>query len=95
MALTLDEVEHIAALARLNLSDEEKERFREQLSAILDHFAKLQTLDTADIPPTFSVLPSRNVLRPDRVHPCLTPEELLRNAPQAEGNQFRVPPVLE
>ncbi len=95
MALTLEEVEHIADLARLSLTDEEKERFREQLSAILDHFSKLQTLDTADIPPTFSVLSPHNVLRPDRVHPCLTPEELLRNAPQSENNQFRVPPVLE
>lgn len=95
MTLTLAEVEHIAELARLDLTDEEKERFREQLSAILEYAGKLQSVDTGAIPPTFSVLPDRSVLRPDRSHPGLSPEDLLRNAPQAEGGQFRVPPVLE
>jgi aspartyl-tRNA(Asn)/glutamyl-tRNA(Gln) amidotransferase subunit C len=95
MTLTLAEVEHIAELARLTLTDEEKERFREQLSDILDYAGKLQSVETGDIPPTFSVLPVRSVLRPDRVHPGLSHAELLRNAPQAEQNQFRVPPVLE
>ncbi len=95
MTLTLAEVEHIAELARLNLTDEEKERFREQLSEILDHVGKLQSLNTTDIPPTFSVLPVRSVLRPDRPHPGLELDEILRNAPQAEAGQFRVPPVLE
>jgi len=95
MTLTLAEVEHIAELARLNLTDEEKERFREQLSDILDYADKLQAVDTGEIPPTFSVLPTRSVLRPDRPHPGLTLEELLRNAPQSEQDQFRVPPVIE
>jgi aspartyl-tRNA(Asn)/glutamyl-tRNA(Gln) amidotransferase subunit C len=95
MPLTLEQVEHIANLARLELSDEEKERYRQQLSAILDYFAQLSELDTAEIAPTSSVLPARSALRPDEPRPGLSLEELLRNAPQTEGGQFRVPPVLE
>ncbi len=101
MTLTLAEVEHIADLGRLNLTEEEKARFREQLSAILDYAARLQDLDTGDIPPTASVLPpgsgSRllSVLRPDEPRPGLALDDLLRNAPQAEADQFRVPPVLD
>jgi len=95
MTLTLAEVEHIAELARLNLTEAEKARFREQLSAILDYAARLQELDTGDIPPTASVLPPRSVLRPDEPRPGLTLDELLRNASQTEADQFRVPPVLE
>ncbi len=95
MTLTLQEVEHIALLARLELSDEEKARYREQLSAILDYAARLQSLDTTGIPPTSSVLPARSVLREDQPRPGLTTEELLANAPQAKDKQFRVPPVLE
>ena len=95
MSLTLAEVEHIAELARLKLTDEEKSRYREQLSAILDYAARLQSVDTAEIPPTSSVLPARSVLRADQSRPGLAPEVLLSNAPQIEENQFRVPPVLE
>ena len=95
MTLTIDEVKHIAELARLRLTDEELEHYREQLSSILDHVARLQTLDTTGIPPTASVLPSRSVLRLDQVLPGLTTEELLRNAPKTEADQFQVPPVLE
>src|SRR5512143_2789401 len=95
MTLTLEEVEHIAGLARLKLTDEEKARYREQLSAILDYAARLQSLDTSGIPPTSSVLPARTVLRADEPLPCLSREELLSNAPETTENQFRVPPVLE
>jgi aspartyl-tRNA(Asn)/glutamyl-tRNA(Gln) amidotransferase subunit C len=95
MNLTLEEVEHIAELARLELTPEEKTRYRQQLSAILDYAARLQALDTADIPPTASVLPSRSVLRPDIAKPSLDQDELLRNAPESEAKQFRVPPVLD
>ena len=95
MSLTKQEVEHIAALARLELTEEEVERYRQQLSAILDYAARLQALDTSHIPPTSSVLPARSVLRPDEVRPSLALDELLRNAPQSENDQFRVPPVLE
>ena len=95
MTLSIEEVEHIANLARLQLTPEEIERFRGQLSAILDYAARLQTLDTSGIPPTSSVLPPRSVLRRDAARPGLPLEELLRNAPEAEASQFRVPPVFE
>lgn len=95
MILTLEEVEHIAGLARLALTSEEKARYREQLSAILEYAARLQSLDTTDIPPTSSVLPARSVLRADLPRPGLSPETLLKNAPQAEEDQFRVPPILD
>lgn len=95
MTFTLPEVEHIAELARLRLTEEEKALYREQLSAILDYFAQLQELDTSDIPPTSSVLSPRSVLRPDEPKPGLSLEELLSNAPDREENQFRIPPVLE
>lgn len=95
MSLTLAEVEHIAQLARLELTAAEKELYRQQLSDILEYARRLQALDTAGIPPTASVLPPRSVLRPDETAPGLSQEDLLRNAPQAENGQFRVPPVLE
>ena len=95
MSLTRLEVDHIADLARLELSEAEKEQYRQQLSAVLDYIARLQELDTADIPPTSSVLPERTALRPDAARPGLSLEQLLRNAPDTEAEQFRVPPVLE
>lgn len=95
MELTLAEVEHIAALARLDLTQDEKERYCVQLSAILEYAARLQALDTSGIPPTSSVLPPRSVLRPDEPRPGLTLEQIFSNASQKEGRHFRVPPVLE
>ncbi len=95
MKLSLDEVEHIAELARLRLSEDEKARYREQLSEILDYAARLQAVDTSGISPTSSVLPARSVLRKDEPRPGLSLEEVLRNAPETEKGQFRVPPVLE
>lgn len=95
MALTIEEVDHIASLARLQLTDEEKSRFREQLSAILDYMARLRQLDTSTIEPTATVLPLRSVLRPDVVTPSLPAGELLALAPEAEAQMFRVPPILE
>ncbi|MDT8898292.1 Asp-tRNA(Asn)/Glu-tRNA(Gln) amidotransferase subunit GatC [Thermanaerothrix sp. 4228-RoL] len=95
MSLSREQVEHIAHLARLELTEDELERYRQQLSAILDYAARLQTLDTSGIPPTASVLPPRSVLRPDEPRAGLSREALLRNAPQVENGQFRVPPVLE
>lgn len=93
MALTLEEVEHIASLARLSLTEAETARYCEQLSAILDYMAKLRQLDTSQIEPTATVVPLRTVVRPDVVRPSLTPEELFGNAPEAEAQMFRVPPV--
>jgi len=95
MKLTLEEVEHIAELARLRLSDDEKARYGEQLSDILEYAARLQAVDTSGISPTSSVLPARSVLRSDEPRPGLSLQEALRNAPDTEKDQFRVPPVLE
>ena len=95
MTLTLKEVDHIALLARLELTQEEKERYQQQLSAILDHVAQLQKLDTSEIKVTSSVLPPRSRLREDEPKKGLTTSEALKNAPSAENDQFRVPPVLD
>ena len=95
MALTPEQVEHVAALARLGISEAERLRFAEQLSGILDHFQALQALDTEDIPPTAQVLDLRNVMRPDEVRPSLPQSEALRNAPRAQDGFFRVQAVLE
>jgi aspartyl-tRNA(Asn)/glutamyl-tRNA(Gln) amidotransferase subunit C len=95
MTLTLEQVEHIANLARLELSPVEKVRFSRQLSDILDYVARLQELNTTHIPPTSSVVPAVTVLRPDQSRPGLNLETLLRNAPDTDSGQFRVPPVLE
>ena len=95
MSLTLTEVEHIANLARLHLSPEELARYREQLSAILEYAAILQQIDTSQIPPAPSSLGSGLPLRIDEIAAGLRLEDVLRNAPQIENNQFRVPPILE
>ena len=95
MPLTLEEVEHIAQLARLKLSAEDYQKFREQLSEILDYAARLQGVDTEGIPPTASVLPPRSVLRRDKPRQGLSKDELFENAPQVKDDQFRVPPILE
>jgi len=89
------EVEHIAELAKLSLTDEEKEKFREQLSAILDYAEILQRLDTAAIPPTATVLPLRNVMAADEVRPSFPRKDILVNAPQAEDGCFKVRAILE
>lgn len=95
MKLTPEEVEHIAELARLRLSEDEKIRYGEQLSDILEYAARLQAVDTSGISPTSSVLPARSELRADKPRPGLSLHDALRNAPDTENNQFRVPPVLE
>ena len=95
MPLSLEEVEHIATLARLELSAEEKTRYRQQLSAILDYIRKLQELNTTDIPPTSSVLSEASPLRADESRPGLGREALLRNAPEVERGQFKIPPVFD
>lgn len=94
MPLSRQEVEHIADLARLALSEDEIERFREQLSAILEHAAALQRLDTGAVPPTAHVLGVTNVMRPDGVAPSLPAEDVLANAPSRRDDYFCVPPVI-
>jgi aspartyl-tRNA(Asn)/glutamyl-tRNA(Gln) amidotransferase subunit C len=93
--LSLEEVEHIAELARLGLSDAEKETFRDQLSDILDYADILNRLDTRGVPPTASALPVSTVMRRDELRPSLPTEEAMANAPDAEYDQFRVRAVLE
>jgi aspartyl-tRNA(Asn)/glutamyl-tRNA(Gln) amidotransferase subunit C len=90
-----DMVEHIANLAKLQLTDDEIELYAEQLSAILEYAERLQALDTGAIPPTASVLPLRNVLRSDAVRPSLARDEVLANAADSADGQFRVEAVLE
>ena len=95
MSLTPQEVEHIAMLARLELTEQEKEQYRLQLSSILDHFAVLQKLDASHIPPTSSILPPQTRLRKDVITPGLNQKEVLRNASDSTRGQFRVPPVFD
>ena len=95
MKLTLEQVDHIAQLARLTLSTEEKGLYREQLSAILDYVQKLEELDTEAISPTATVLPLRSVMREDESAPSLDRKDILANAPEAADGCFEVPAVLE
>lgn len=95
MPLTPQIVHHIADLARLELSEDEITRYCHQLSDILEYATRLQTIDTTGIAPTSSVLPGHTILRNDEARPGLTGEELLKNAPSKERNQFKVPPIFE
>lgn len=95
MPLSPQEVEHIAKLARLELTDDQKARYRQQLEAILDHVAKLQELDTKDVPPTASVSVGQMPLRADEPRPSLSKDDLLKNAPKQVDGQFQIPPVFE
>jgi aspartyl-tRNA(Asn)/glutamyl-tRNA(Gln) amidotransferase subunit C len=93
--LSLEEVEHIAELARISLSSAEKEMFRDQLSAILDYADMLNRLDTSGVSPTASLLWLSSGMRPDEVTASLSTDEALANAPDADANQFRVQAILE
>ena len=95
MQLTPEEVDHIALLARLDLSPAERERAARELSQILDHFQQLSELDTEGVEPTRHVLPVVNVLRADEVRPSLPREAALQNAPEQAGGMFQVPRVVE
>ena len=95
MSLTREEVLHIARLARLGLTEDEVIRLQGQLSQILDVFESLRGIDTEDVPPTAYTLALENVARDDAVRPSLPVDAVLANAPQREGNFFRVRRVLE
>jgi len=92
--LTRADVEHVARLARLALSEAEIEQFTTQLGAILEHAARVAALDTADVPPTSHPIPLANVLRADERVPCLDRDVVLDMAPAAEDGRFRVPRIL-
>ena len=91
--ITRDEVLHVARLARLELTDDEVTKFQEQLSAILDAVSKVSELDLGDVPPTAHPLEIANAWAEDEPRPCLPLEEAFANAPDRDGDYFRVPPA--
>ena len=93
-ALTRADVEHVAYLARLGLTEEELARLEGQLNHILDQYAKLAELDTDAIPPTAQVIELENILREDVARPSMPPEDVLANAREREGDFFVVPAIL-
>ena len=93
--ISRQEVEQVARLARLHLSDEELECIREQLDAILTYIDKLRELDVEGVEPTSHAVPLVNVMRDDENAPCLRQEAALANAPDRAGEFFRVPRILE
>ncbi len=95
MKISRDQEEHITDLAKLSLTDDEIDMYADQLSAILAYVEQLGELDTSAIPPTASVLPLQNVLRPDVAKSSLRPDIALKNAPDAADDQFRVSAVLD
>jgi len=88
-----DEVLHVARLARLELSDDEVARFQEQLSAILQAVSKVSELDLSDVPPTAHPLELENAWAEDEPRPCLPLDDVFANAPDRDGDYFRVPPA--
>ena len=95
MRLSREEVEHVAYLARLGLTEEEVERFREQLSDILEYFSILGGIDVSGIPPTAQVIALQNVMSEDVARPSWPREDVLANAPRTEEGYLRVKAVLE
>jgi len=95
MALTREQVRHVAELAKLKLTERQVDLFQEQLSAILDYVSQLDELDTDAVPPTATVLPLRNVMRPDEVEPSWPRDAMLANAPAVEDGYVKVRAVLD
>jgi aspartyl-tRNA(Asn)/glutamyl-tRNA(Gln) amidotransferase subunit C len=95
MEITREQVEHVARLARLAVSEEEKALFGRQLSSILTYVETLNRVDTAQVEPTSHVIPMQNVLRDDEVKASLPRDAALANAPDADAGCFRVPKIIE
>ena len=89
------DIEHIARLARLGLSEEEKALFAKQLGDILHYAENLTKLDLKDIAPTSHAIPMKNVLRDDVAVPCTEIDQILKNGPEVDENMFRVPRIIE
>ena len=89
------DVEHVARLARLALTEEERERFGRQLALILDHAARVGEVAAADVPPTAHPIPRSNVFRPDEPEPSLPHDEAVAGAPEVEADRFKVPRIVE
>jgi len=94
MKISREEVEHVALLARLELTEEETEVYTEQLNSILEYAAILESLDTEQVVPTSHAVPLHNVLREDQVQPSMDRAQVLSNAPDEEDNFFRVPKIV-
>lgn len=95
MKITKQEVEHVARLARLELSEQEKEKLTDQLSSILTYVETLNTLDTKGVEPTSHVLDIKNVMRDDVAMPSLSQERALANAPDKAAGHYKVPKIIE
>ncbi|MBU1672760.1 MAG: Asp-tRNA(Asn)/Glu-tRNA(Gln) amidotransferase subunit GatC [Actinobacteria bacterium] len=94
MAVSIEDVEHVAKLARLHLTGEEKETIRRQLSDVLEHARVISEVDTSGVPPTSHALPLVNVYREDEARPSLDPDEVVSNAAWAVEHSFKVPRIL-
>ncbi|MBI5183894.1 MAG: Asp-tRNA(Asn)/Glu-tRNA(Gln) amidotransferase subunit GatC [Nitrospinae bacterium] len=95
MKITKEKVKHIAMLARLEIDEEEEERFAQQLSDVLNHMEKLDQLDTEDVEPTSHILPIQNVFKEDEIKDIFPMTDPLSSAPQKEYGHYRVPKVVE
>ncbi len=95
MRITKEYVDQVGRLSRLALADDEKERLTTHLNAILEHFERLQELDTSAVPPTAHSIPIENVFREDTPRLCLTPEEATAGAPESADDMFVVPRIVE
>ncbi|MDR2202051.1 MAG: Asp-tRNA(Asn)/Glu-tRNA(Gln) amidotransferase subunit GatC [Clostridiales bacterium] len=95
MKVTRKEVERIAALGRLELSEEQKREMEAHLSGMTEHFKMLDAVDTSSVPPTAHILDKVNVLRPDKAEPSFERDALLANAPERDGECYIVPRAVE
>lgn len=95
MKITAKDVDHVALLSRLELTEEEAGRFTGQLNSILEYVEVLNSVDTSQVEPTAHVLPVKNVMRPDEVRPSLDRKLALSNAPEQEDGYFIVPKIVE
>jgi len=95
MPIDRQAVDHVARLARLDLSEDERTRMETELTSILAHVENIQGLELDSVEPTSHALPLSNVMRPDAAATCLSQEEALANGPEVEDGRFRVPRILE
>lgn len=93
--ISIEQVKHVAHLARLAVTEEEAKKFTQHLDAIIEYAELLNELDTENVEPTTHVLDIKNVLRDDKARQWLTQEEALKNAPEQKDGQFRVPSIIE
>lgn len=93
--ITIKEVEHVAKLARLSLTEEEKTRFSEQIGNILDYFNQLKEVNTGNVKPMAQAIPTTNIMREDKVCEAFNRNDILANAPEEENGYFKVPRIIE